>query len=86
MMGDAVGQIVLRMIGMQAPVNVSENDLASLEPAANFQSDEILEKFNPPSTYKFPKRKFGSTVITERGFQSHWCDIYKWLHYDKVLK
>ena len=53
MMGNAVGQIVLRMIGMQAPVNVSENHLASLEPAANFQNDEILEKFNPSSTYKF---------------------------------
>ena len=55
----------------QDPVNVSENHLASLEPAANVRNDEILEKLHPPSqapsTYKFPKQKFGSTVtvITE---------------------
>ena len=70
----------------QAPVNVSESHLASLEPAANHnvRNDEIPEKFHPPKTYKFPKRKFGSTVITERSFQPQWCDTYKWLHYDKV--
>ena len=61
----------------QVPVNVSENHLASLEPAANVQNDEIPKKFHLPSTYKFPKWKFGSTVRTEQCFQSHWCDTYK---------
>ena len=37
----------------QAPVNVSENHLASLGPAANVRNDEIPEKFHLPSTYKF---------------------------------
>ena len=69
---------------------ISENDQfqVSFEPAAtcaaSTQIDEIPEKFHPPSTYKFPKHKFGNTVITERSFQSRWCDTYKWLHYDKV--
>ena len=65
---------------------ISENDQFQVlfEPAASTRIDEIPEKFHPPSTYKFPKRKFGNTVITERSFQSHWCDTYKWLHYDKV--
>ena len=69
---------------------ISENDQfqVSFEPAATCAAstriDEIPEKFHPPSTYKFPKCKFGNTVITERSFQSRWCDTYKWLHYDKV--
>ena len=45
---------------------------------------DLPEKYHPPRTYKFPKRKFGTTVVTERSFQSSWCDKYKWLHYDKV--
>lgn len=66
---------------------ISENDRCrvSFKPvAACMENDEIPEKFHPSSTYKFPKQKFGTTVITERSFQSHWCDMYKWLHYDKV--
>ena len=60
----------------------SENDQlqVSFEPAATWaastRSDEIPEKFHPPSRYKFPKRKFGNTVITKRSFQSSWCDTY----------
>ena len=70
----------------QAPVNVSKSHLASLEPAANHnvRNNEIPEKFHPPKTYKFPKWKFGSTVITEQSLQPQWCDSYKWLHYNKV--
>jgi len=44
---------------------------------------ELPEKFHPPRTYKFPKRNFGTAVMTERCFQSSWCNKYKWLHYDK---
>jgi len=44
---------------------------------------ELPEKFHPPRTYKFPKRKFGTAFMTERCFQSSWYDKYKWLHYDK---
>ena len=32
----------------------------SFEPAASTRSDEIPGKFHPPSTYKFPKCKFGT--------------------------
>ena len=42
-------------------VNVtSENDRFRFLPAASTQSDEIPEKFYPPSTYKFPNHKFGT--------------------------
>ena len=47
----------------------SENDQFQvlLEPAAtctaSTRSDEIPEKFHPPSTYKFPKRKFGTFLV-----------------------
>ena len=66
--------------GSQTPP-VSENDQyrVSFESVTSMQNDEVPEKFHPPSTYKFPKRKFGSAVVTERSFQSHWCDTYKWL-------
>ena len=41
----------------------SENDQFQSTPAAtctaSTQSDEISEKFHPPSTYKFPNYKFG---------------------------
>ena len=66
------------------PVSESDSCLVSFEGVTSMSNDEIPEKFHPPSTYKFPKRKFGSTVITERSFQSHRCDAYKWLHYDKA--
>ena len=66
------------------PVSESDRCLVSFEPVASMSNDEIPEKFHPPSTYKFPKRKFGSTIVTEWSFQSHWCDTYKWLHYDKA--
>jgi len=66
------------------PVSESDSCLVSFEGVTSISNDEIPEKFHPPSTYKFPKRKFGSTVITERSFQSHWCVACKWLHYDKA--
>ena len=68
--------------GSQNP-SVSESN-QFLVSVTNMQNEEIPEKFHPSSAYKLPKRKFGTTVITERSFQSHWCDTYKWLHYDKT--
>ena len=53
-------------------VNVtSENDQFQSSPAAtcaaSTRSDEIPEKFHPPSTYKFPNHKFG-TFFSKRAF------------------
>ena len=49
-------------------VNVtSENDQFQSSPAAtctaSTRSDEIPEKFHPPSTYKFPNTKFGIFLV-----------------------
>ena len=41
----------------------------------------VPELFHPQGSFKFLKRKFGST---ERSFRAAWCDNYPWLHYDKA--
>ena len=40
------------------------------------------EKFQPPKSFKFPKRSFGSQGKDRRSFRGEWCDTYHWLHYD----
>ena len=42
----------------------------------------VPDLFHPKRSYKFPRRKFGTTG--ERSFRAEWCDTYPWLHYDKV--
>ena len=41
----------------------------------------VLELFHPQGSFKFSKRKFGST---ERSFRATWCEDYPWIHYDKA--
>ena len=40
------------------------------------------KKFQPPKSFKFPKRSFGSQGKDRRSFRGEWCDTYHWLHYD----
>ena len=40
------------------------------------------EKFQPPNSFKFPKRSFGSQGKDRRSFRGERCDTYHWLHYD----
>ena len=68
MMGDAVARTDCIEDNRQAPVNVSENHLASLEMQEIFKMMKFQKSFiHQAHSYKFPKRKFGSTVtiITE---------------------
>ena len=41
----------------------------------------IPNKFNPPKSFPFPKRLFGSKN-EKRSFRPEWYDKYSWLHYD----
>ena len=43
---------------MNVTSKLNDQFQVSFEPAASTQSNEVLEKFHPPSTYKFPKHKF----------------------------
>ncbi|XP_062523370.1 zinc finger MYM-type protein 1-like [Corticium candelabrum] len=40
-----------------------------------------VDKFHPPKTFRFPRRKFGSKGET-RSFKAEWCEKFDWLHYD----
>lgn len=49
----------------------------------NESLDTVIEittdkPFHPPSTYPFPKKKYGTR---ERSFQAHWPKDFPWLHY-----
>ena len=52
-----------------------------MESAAGSSLSSLPEKFHPPKTYAFPKRKFGSKG-EERSCRAAWFDKYDWLHYD----
>ena len=39
---------------------------------------------NQPSSFSFPKRKFGEKHPVYRSFQPSWFRKYPWLHYDQV--
>ena len=44
-------------------------------------SQSLYQQFRPSSSFKFPKRTFGTKGET-RSFRSEWCLNYTWLHYD----
>lgn len=62
------------LLGSSSPVSI---DTCTSSVATQI----MIDKFHPPSTFKFPKRKFGTS---ERSFHSHWCDEYNWLHYNTL--
>jgi len=37
---------------------------------------------NPPKSFKFPKRSFGSQGKDCQSFHAEWCDTYDWLYYN----
>ena len=45
---------------------------------------DVGDKPNQPSSFNFPKRKFGATKPVFRSFQSSWFNKWPWLHYDQA--
>ena len=45
-------------------------------------STSFPEQFQPRSSFKFPKKKYGKY---ERSFRAEWCQQNSWLHYDDSL-
>ena len=48
------------------------------------QRAHLPDQFQPPKSFCFPKRKFGSKG-EERRFRAEWCHLFEWLHYDVGL-
>ena len=44
---------------------------------------DIGDKPNQPTSFNFPKRKFGETKPVYRSFQPGWFKKWPWLHYDQ---
>ena len=78
---DASGECVteeLSLLGGSPPALVATS--------TSVATQIMIDKFHPLSTFKFPKRQFGTTTTSEWSFHLHWCDEYDWLHYDTLLR
>ncbi len=46
--------------------------------------DNLPESPHQPSSFSFPKRKFGKKTVLERSFQASWFKRWTWLHYNEA--
>ena len=52
--------------------------------AACSRPEEIGDQPNQPSSFVFPKKKFGDKHPVYRSFQSSWFKKWPWIHYDQT--
>jgi len=57
---------------------------ASSSSSAGAEEVAIGDKASQPSSFSFPKRKFGEKNPVYRSFQSSWFKKWPWLHYDQA--
>ena len=59
--------------------------MASFDGNSRLQTPAIGDKPHQPSSFRFPKREFGNTLVMKRSFQLQWFDRWSWLHYEENL-
>ena len=59
--------------------------MASFDGNCRLQTPAIGDKPHQPSSFRFPKREFGNTLVMKRSFQRKWFDRWSWLHYEENL-
>ena len=59
--------------------------MASFDGNRRLQTPAIGDKPHQPSSFRFPKREFGNTLVMKRSFQRKWFDRWSWLHYEENL-
>ena len=59
--------------------------MASFDGNSRLQTPAIGDKPHQPSSFRFPKREFGNTLVMKRSFQRKWFDRWSWLHYEENL-
>ena len=63
------------------PVAMASSSSCGLPRPADLR--DLGDKPNQPSSFTFPKRKFGETKPVYRSFQPGWFQKWPWLHYDQ---